>query len=164
MAQNDDLSRVWSLIEEIAVAMVVTHADGRTLRGRPMAARPDAAENAIYFLTDANAAKDDEIRRDENVCLAFADTAKHKYLSVTGRAEALSDRAKIRRHWSAFDKAFWRDADDPSIRLLCVRPEKAEYWERAGAVAIVIKMIAARAVGAKPDLGENEKVAFDPSR
>lgn len=160
MAQNDDLSRVWSLIEEIAVAMVVTHADGRTLRGRPMAARPDAAENAICFLTDAKAAKDDEIRQNENICLAFADTAKHKYLSVTGKAEIVNDRARIKKHWSMFDKAFWRDPDDPGIRLLCVRPEKAEYWERAGAVATVIKMIAAGAVGAKLDLGENKKVGF----
>ncbi|HLH12998.1 MAG TPA: pyridoxamine 5'-phosphate oxidase family protein, partial [Methylovirgula sp.] len=71
MAQNDDVARIWSLIGEIKVAMVVTHAEDRALRARPMAARPDAAENVIYFLTDASAAKDEEVRRDDNICLAF---------------------------------------------------------------------------------------------
>ncbi|HLH49316.1 MAG TPA: pyridoxamine 5'-phosphate oxidase family protein, partial [Roseiarcus sp.] len=74
--------------------------------------------------------------------------------------EILNDRGKIKQHWSAFDKAFWRDADDPNIRLLRVTPDKAEYWERAGAVATVVKMIAAGLAGKKPVLGDNEKIAF----
>ena len=159
MTQRDDVSHVWTLIEEIAIAMVVTHSEGRQLRARPMAARPDAPENIIYFLTDAAAAKDDEIRQDENICLAFADVKKQRYLSVTGRGEVANDRAGIRRHWSRYDKAFWRDADDPAIRLLCVYPEKAELWERGGAVATLVKMIAARLAGEAPKLGENAKIA-----
>ena len=155
---EDEVARVWSLIEDMSIAMVVTHAGGRTIRARPMAARADRTDNAIYFLTDADAAKDDEIRRDENVCLAFVDTSKQKYLSVTGRGEISNDRAKIKQYWSVFDKAFWNDADDPAIRLLKVQPEQAEYWERAGAVATTVRMIAAQMLGGRPNLGSNEKV------
>jgi general stress protein 26 len=155
---EDEVARVWSLIEDISIAMVVTHAAGQSMRARPMAARADRTENAIYFLTDADAAKDDEIRRDENVCLAFVDASKHKYLSITGRGEILNDRDKIKRVWSVFDTAFWRDADDPAIRLLKIVPEQAEYWERAGVLATTIKMIAAQTVGGRPNLGANEKV------
>lgn len=153
-----EVSHVWSLIEDISIAMVVTHAAGQTMRARPMAARADQAENAIYFLTDAEATKDDEIRSDENICLAFVDTGKQKYLSITGRGEILNDRDKIKRFWSVFDMAFWRDADDPGIRLLKVAPEQAEYWERAGILATTVKMIAAQAIGGRPNLGANEKV------
>ena len=155
---EDEVSRVWSLIEDISIAMVVTHAAGQAMRARPMAARADQAENAVYFLTDAEAAKDEEIRRDDNICLAFVDTGKQKYLSVTGRGEILNDRHKIKRFWSVFDTAFWRDADDPAIRLLKIAPERAEYWERAGVLATTIKMIAAQTVGGRPDLGTSEKV------
>jgi hypothetical protein len=36
-----DIDRVWALINELSVAMVVTHDSyGRTMRARPMAARP----------------------------------------------------------------------------------------------------------------------------
>lgn len=160
---EDEVSRVWSLIEDISIAMVVTRATGQTMRARPMAARADQAANAIYFLTDAEAAKDDEVRRDENVCLSFVDTNKQKYLSVTGRAEILNDRDKIKRFWSVFDKVFWSDADDPAIRLLKVQPEQAEYWERAGIVATAVKMIAAKVAGGTPDLGSNEKVDLNAS-
>jgi general stress protein 26 len=60
--------RVWSQMEELRVAMVVTHegASGR-LRGRPMAAHPAPQENAICFLTDSRATKDVEIIANNNV-------------------------------------------------------------------------------------------------
>ncbi len=31
--------------------------------------------------------------------------------------------------WTAFDQAFWPDADDPNIRVLKVTPGAAERWE-----------------------------------
>jgi general stress protein 26 len=158
MDQNKDGARIWSLIEGIGIAMVVTHA-GDALRARPMAARPEQSDNAIYFLTDTDAPKDNEIRDNDAICLAFADVKKNHYVSVTGRGEIVDDRAKIKQHWSTFDKAFWRDADDPAIRLLRVRPDRAEYWETAGAVVTVVKMIAAGLAGERPSLGDNEKVS-----
>jgi general stress protein 26 len=158
MNQQDNVARVWSLIAEVGIAMVVTHA-GDDLRSRPMAARPERDDDVIYFLTDADAPKDDEIRDNHAICLAFADIKKNRYLSVTGRGDIIDDRAKIKKHWSAFDKAFWRDADDPAIRLLRVRPERAEYWESAGAVVTVVKMIAAGITGGRPTLGDNEKIS-----
>jgi general stress protein 26 len=151
--------RVWALVKEIGVAMVVTHNDrGDELRARPMAARPDADDNAIYFLTDATAPKHHEVDRNPNICLAFSDIKGQKYVSVTGRGEMSNDRAGIKRFWSASDKAFWRDADDPAIRLLRVAPEEAEYWEGAGLIVSSVRMIASAITGAKADLGDNEKV------
>ena len=158
MAESD-VSRVWSLIEGIAIAMVVTHTD-QGLRARPMAARPVRSEAVIYFLTDAESAKDDEVHRDENLCLAFADKSKGQFVSITGQGEILNDREKIKQHWSIFDNAFWRDAQDPAIRLLCVRPQRAEYWKRDRVVVTAVKMIATKVTGRTLDLGTNEKVDF----
>ena len=45
-----DIDRVWNLIEDIPVAMVVTHdGQGRNMRARPMAARPAREEGASIF-------------------------------------------------------------------------------------------------------------------
>jgi general stress protein 26 len=83
-----DVDRVWTLINEIPVAMVVTRqGQGAHMRARPMAMRPTREEGAIYFLTDVDAAKADEVRRDETICLALADNKSQKYVSITGRAE-----------------------------------------------------------------------------
>ena len=149
------------MIKEISVAMVVTQdSDGQQMRARPMAARPLQAEGAIYFLTDADAPKDREIARNCCVCLALADNKKQKYLSISGRAEIIDDRDRIKKVWSVYDRAFWRDENDPRIRILCVRPESAEFWEGAGVAVTAVKLVAASLSGERVNLGDSEKVGF----
>ena len=156
-----DIDRVWTLLEEISVAMVVTHeGQGRNMRSRPMAARPAREEGAIYFLTDVDSPKASEIRRDETICLALADHKAKKYLSITGQAELIDDRNRIKQLWSIYDKAFWPDENDPRIRILRVRPESAEFWEGAGVMVTAVKLIAASVSGERINLGKNEKVGF----
>ena len=88
-----DIDRVWTLIDDIPVAMVVTHeGQGQHMRARPMAMRPARAEGVIYFLTDVDAPKAEEIRRNELICLALADNRSQKYVSITGHAEIIDDR------------------------------------------------------------------------
>jgi general stress protein 26 len=158
------LDRVWSLMQQIELAMVVTHdGHGDRLRGRPMAAHPAAQENAIFFLTDAGAAKDEEVDRNNNVCLAFADIKAQKYVSVTGLANLSNDRDKIRKLWSTADKAYWKDENDPAIRLLRVVPSFAEYWDSPGIVVSYVKMVGAALTGGRPERRDNEKVEFSGS-
>ena len=143
-----DIDRVWTLIGEIPVAMVVTHdGQGQHMRARPMAMRPVREEGAIYFLTDVDAPKAEEIRRNELVCLALADNKKQKYVSITGEAEIIDDRDRVKEIWSIYDKAFWPDKDDPRIRVLRVTPESAEFWEGAATVVTAVKLVAAIASG-----------------
>ena len=123
-----------------------------------MGARCDADANAIYFLTRSTANKDVEIDANANVCLAFANAGDQKYASVTGTATMSNDRAKIREIWSAFDKVWFKDADDPDIRLVKVTPAYGEYWDSPGALVTYVKMAVAATTGGKPDLGEHDKV------
>jgi general stress protein 26 len=157
--QANGTDRVWAHIETIRVAMVVTH-DGRgdELRARPMAARPSREENAIYFLTDAGSGKVGEVKENCSVCLVFADTKAQIFLSVTGQARLSNDRALVKKFWSVADKAFWRDENDPAIRVFRVEPLEAEYWEGSAALVTYVRMIAARMTGNKPDLHSNEMV------
>lgn len=156
-----DVDRVWTLINDIPVAMVVTHeGQGRHMRARPMAMRPAREEGAIYFLTDVDAPKAEETRRDETICLALADNKRQKYVSITGHGEIIDDRDRVKEIWSIYDKAFWPDKNDPRIRILRVTPENAEFWEGAGAVATAVKLVAAIALGERMNVGENEKVEF----
>ncbi len=156
-----DIDRVWTLINEIPVAMVVTRrGEGRHIRARPMAMRPAREQGAIYFLTDVDAPKAEEIRRDETICLALADNKSQKYVSITGYAEILDDRDRVKEIWSIYDKAFWPDKNDPRIRILRVTPESAEFWEGAGSIVTAVKLVAAIASGERTNIGENEKVEF----
>lgn len=161
MSHRHDQDRVWDLIDSIKFAMLVTHdGEGDELRARPMHAHGQREEDTIYFLTDRRHLKDDEIQINENICLAFADTGRQRYLSVTGTATVLDDRARVHDLWEASDKAYWDDENDPDIRVLRVRPSMAEFWDNPGRIVTSVKMAAAALTGTRPKLGDNRKVAL----
>ncbi len=154
-----DIDRTWELMKKIGFAMLVTH-DGDKLRARPMAAHVDRDANTIYFLTDARRHKDEEIARNPNINLSFADASDQKYVSVTGVAEVSNDRAKIKELFSMPAKAWWDSAEDPNIRVLKVTPDDAEFWDSPGTAISYVKMAAAAVTGTRPDIGTNRKVAI----
>ena len=155
----EDIDRVWDLMESISICMLTTW-DGEWTHARPMAAHVRRRDNAIHFLTDVRWHKDDEIARYPKVCLAFAESRAQKYVSLTGVAEVSNDRARIHELWSMPAKAWWDSAEDPNIRVLTVSPHDAEYWDSPGTLASYLKMAAAAVSDARPDLGENRKVAM----
>ena len=69
------------------------------MRARPMAMRPAREEGAIYFLTDVDAPKAEEIRRNETICLALADNKKPKirvdYRSCGDHRRSRSDQGNL---------------------------------------------------------------------
>jgi general stress protein 26 len=161
MSATYPTEKIWKLMEDVGIAMVATHSGhGDAVRARPMAARVESDDNAVYFLTDADAPKDDEIAHNANVCLAFADPKSQRFVSLTGKAEVFASATMAERVWRAADKAFWKDASDPRIRIIRVTPEQGEFWEGAGFVSSVVSMLIAGAKGGRPDLGENAKVAM----
>lgn len=155
--EQDMITQTWDLMEKIGFCMLSTRS-GDDIRARPMAAHLEPMENAIYFLTDAESTKDDEIARWPNVGLAFADSKGQKYVSITGTAELSNNREQIRELWSTPAKAWWENADDPSIRILKVTPKYAEYWNSPGTVVSYVKMLAAAITDTRPDMGDNAKV------
>jgi general stress protein 26 len=153
--------KVWDLIKNIDFCMFVTHC-GTTgdIRGRPMSSVIRPEEQAIYFLTDARQRKQNEIVENNHVCLAYADTSGHDYVSISGQATISDDRAKIADIWTPSAQAWWDGPDDPNIRLIRVIPSEAEFWDSPGAIVTYVKMAAAALTGNRPDLGENKKVSL----
>lgn len=161
MSHHSDRDRVWDLMESIGLCMLVTHdGAGDDLRARPMSAHVAREEEAVFFLSDVRQHKDDEIEINQNVCLAFADPGGQSYVSVTGTANVLDDRAKVAELWSTAAKAWWKSKDDPNIRVLRVMPSMAEFWDSPGKLVTSVKMAAAALTGRPPQLGENRKVAL----
>jgi general stress protein 26 len=154
-----DQDRVWELMKKVGFAMLVTR-DGDKLRARPMAAYVERKDGTIYFLTDARHHKDEEIARDPNVNLSFADAGKQTYVSVTGKATVSNDRAKIKELFGTPAKAWWDSAEDPNIRVLKIAPDDAEFWDSPGTVVSYVKMAAAAVTGTRPEMGDNRKVAM----
>jgi general stress protein 26 len=146
--------RVWELMQKIDFCMFVTW-DGEQQRARPLSARVDRDEHAIYFLVDKDGEKNGQIEQYPNVSLAFSDIGAMKFVTVAGTAPITNDREKIHELWSDFDKAWWDSENDPDIRLLTVTPEDAELWDSPGKLVATAKMLAAAVTGAKPQVGDH---------
>ena len=152
-----DIDRVWKLIDKIEICMLATR-EGDAIRARPMSAIARESESAIYFLTDIKGRKDEEIDQNGAVCLVFAKPESGKFLSVNGQARVLDDRALIGDLWSPAAEARWRGPEDPSIRVIEVTPEQAEFWEGPHGLVATIQMVIAASTAAPPIIGDQRKV------
>jgi general stress protein 26 len=160
MSDSKPSERIWALMQEIGVAMVVTHSGDGGMRARPMLARPENDDDAVYFLTDADAPKDREIANNSQVCLVFSDPQRKCYVSVMGTAEICADAEIAARIWTEGDGAFWKNAQDPRIRVIRVTPEHGEYWEEPGFLANVVSIMRSGAKNETRVAGDNEKVTM----
>ncbi|HEY8574866.1 MAG TPA: pyridoxamine 5'-phosphate oxidase family protein [Devosia sp.] len=149
--------RIWELADKIDICMFTTW-DGERQRSRPLSARVRREEHAIHFLVDAEGQKNWQVDKFPWVSCAWVDSGGHKYAVISGSAEVTNDRAKITELWTDFDKAWWDDASDPSIRLLTVTPDDGELWDSPNRAVAFAKMAVAAVTGTAPDFGDNAKV------
>ena len=149
--------RIWELAEKIDIGMFTTW-DGERQRSRPLSARVIREDHKVYFLVDVSAALNAQIERFPFVSCAWVDSSGHKYAVMSGLAKLSNDRETIARLWSDFDKAWWDDEHDPTIRLLSLTPEEGELWDSPGRAVALTKMAIAAVTGAAPDMGDNAKV------
>lgn len=149
--------RAWKIASDTRVAILFT-TDGEQQSARPMSVwvRPD--ENAICFLTAAGSAKVQATEQNETVTVFFAREGSNEYASFTGAAAVTNDRERIRELWTPFAKAWWDSAEDPSIRLLTVRPTQAEIWDGPNKLVAATLLLGAAVTGGKPKMGDHAKL------
>ncbi|MGH6866493.1 MAG: pyridoxamine 5'-phosphate oxidase family protein [Methyloceanibacter sp.] len=153
--------RVWEIVEKSGICMLTTHFSGG-LRARPMEARPDPEEDAIWFLTDRRGLKDDEIKTHPDVCLAFFYGPEKVYLSISGKATARRDPGRAQVLWNKKQEAWWEGPDDPNLLVMRVDPLRGEMWDGPSNSAIAaFEFAKARVTGQKPNVGEKRKVNVD---
>jgi general stress protein 26 len=159
MSQDNKIERVWDILDKHSVGMLTTRFDGG-LRARPLDARPDRDNGAIFFLTDIRGLKDDEIESHAEVCFTVIDPDDNAYLSVSGRASVTQDNISAAKIWKKADDVWWPDGpQDRHVRVLRIDPSIAELWDGpASSMVAALEFAKARLTGDKPNLGENRKV------
>ena len=117
-------------------------------------------DGTIWFFTSDNTHKIEEIEAQPKVNVAYAKPDDNTYVSVSGTAEVSKDRAKIEELWNPILKAWFPDGlDDPSLCLLKINIDQAEYWESpSGTLVQLFGFVKALATGESADWGENKKI------
>lgn len=150
---------IGKIIDDASAAFFVTRGSSDGLHGRPMAtAKVEDDLSAIWFACQKDSRVVAEVRADARVYLGFTNHTGSEWASINGTAAVVLDRAMIQALWNPMWKNWFDGPDDPSIALLRVDPQDAEYWDSGSRAVMLLKMAFAAVTGAKLSDGEHERV------
>lgn len=152
-----DYNNLHEMIKDIRIAMLTTMESNGCLRSIPMSTIKTECDGNVWFFTNFDSKKVDEIHQHGCVNVSYADIDKNKFVSISGGARVIKDKAKMEELWKPFLKAWFPEGlNDPNIALLCVKIEEAEYWDPKSSKMAQLWKIAKAAV-------KGEKMHYRPS-
>jgi general stress protein 26 len=162
------LKDLYDLIEGIEIAMFTTRRPDGHLVSRPMATQTQAEGTDLWFVTDVDTHKLDELEFDPHVNLAYYRDRTREWVSVSGTATVSQDRRAIhelyRPDWKAWfgDQGGVRDGgpDDPRIALILVDVHSVSYLKVNKPKPLVLFEVAKGMVtGTPPQIGEERHLS-----
>jgi len=131
-------------------AMLVSSGAGAEPHARPMAIAESDTDGTIWFLTGKDTQKVFEIAEHTETLAVMQSSSR--YLSVTGRARIVDDRARIHKLWKEPMRVWFDGKDDPNIVLIRLEPRFAEYWDNKGfsGVRLALRFAKAYVTGDSP--------------
>ena len=161
------LADLYDLIEGIEIAMFTTRRPDGRLVSRPMATQTQAEGSDLWFVTNIESNKLDELEFDPQVNLAYYRDRTREWVSVSGTAAISQDRRAIhelyRKDWKAWfgDEGGERDGgpDDPRLALILVDVESVTYLKVDKPQPVVLFEVAkGMLTGTPPDIGSQREV------
>lgn len=112
------------------VAMLTSSDSAGRLHARPMMTQQLDLDGDLWFFTGRDTDQADDIRARPQVNISSMLPREGRFISITGNAELVDDRAKAQQMWQpAYRAWFPGGVDDPDLVLLRVRIDMAESWE-----------------------------------
>lgn len=143
---------VLELLRSQRTAMVTT-LDGDKLVSRPMAPMHVDDDGTLWFFTEVDADKTDQVQANphSNVTFSHGD-----YLSVSGEASTVKDVELQKELWNDIVAAWIQcEPDDEKVAMLKVVPDSVAYWDTPNTAASLFDAVKAKATGEQPDVGES---------
>jgi general stress protein 26 len=163
MTPSKKIDDLYDLIEGIETAMFTTRRPNGQLVSRPMATQ-DRIEGAdLWFVTNVETHKLDELAMDPHVNCAYYNNKTREWVSVSGIAHISKNRARIRQFYKEDWKVWFGDEggemdggpNDPRLALIMVEAESATYMKVNKPKPIVLfEALKARVTGARLEIGD----------
>ena len=166
-SQDKQLDELYRLIEQIETAMFTTRRPDGRLVSRPMATQKQNPVADLWFVTDVESHKLDELEGDPHVNLAYFDTDSYEWVSVSGTARVSTDRERIRELYQPDWRAWFGTIDDtrdggpedPRLALVLVDADSVVYMRREKPKPVVLFEVAKGMVtGSRPEIGETRRL------
>jgi len=158
--QPGDLKKVNELIQSIRIALFTTVDHEGNFHTRPLQTMQVEPEGRLWFFTDWNSPKVDELEHDVRVSLGYANPSNNTYVAISGKGRLFRDREKAKQLWSIEQRAYYPEGpEDSRLALLQVQIERAEYWIAPGRLSYLVAAVEAVVTG-KPAgvVGESRKL------
>lgn len=146
----DAVKRMKDMVDDAGSCFFHTDGGAGPSRGvRPMSVREVDDIGNIWFLSASDSYKNRELAASPAVTLHFQAGAHAGFLALEGRAEVLTDRARIEALWNPLLRTWFTEGeDDPRITAICFVPERGYYWDNKHGGAIAgAKMMVGAAIG-----------------
>lgn len=167
LSTREKVEQYYDLIEDMQIAMMTSVNEDGALVSRPMATQKHASDGKLWFMTNTESHKVEELDKDPRVNLGFYKDRTREFVSISGHARVTKDRAKInalyRPDWKAWlgAESDVRDGgpDDPRIALIEVTPHSVSYLKLDRPAAFVVfSVLKGIATGEPPKVGEVGKL------
>ena len=130
--QQDDRETVTDLIARAQSAMLTTLTPDGELVSRPMAVQETEFDGDLWFFVSEDSDKVRQIMAHPRVNVSLSNDKKSEWISISGTAEVVHDRAKTKDLWAKPLETWFPDGPEtPGLALIKVRAESAEYWNAA---------------------------------
>ena len=157
------LEELYQLIDGIEIALLTTRTLEGALVSRPMQTQARRAGTDLWFMTNIDSGKIDELAFDPHVNLGYYKDGSREYVSVSGTARVTRDKQMIHQLYKPDWKAWLGDEgdernggpDDPRIALIEVEADSASYLKSTDSRLVTLfKVAKAIATGTPPKTGD----------
>jgi len=157
------LDQMYGLVEGFEIAMFTTRRPDGHLVSRPMATQARAAGADLWFVTEGETHKMDELEHDAHVNVSYYRDKTREWVSVSGTARVVRDRARIHELYRPDWKAWFpndgpgRDGgpDDPRLTLVAVDAHSVVYMvSNTPRPVVLFEVVKGMVTGKQPDVGE----------
>ena len=154
---DDQLSTVRSIMKDVRTCMFVTSAEGGHLHAAPMTTQEAEFDGDAWFIAKADSETVRNLTARPHVNVSYSGSTS--WVSVAGTAALVDDAAKKKELWNTFTEAWFPDGqDDPSVVVVKVSGDSAQYWDSPGRLAMTLSMVKARVSGTAPQAGDSDTV------
>jgi len=167
MAASKKIDELYDLIEGIETAMFTTRRPTGQLVSRPMATQDRIEGTDLWFVTNAETHKLDDLGLDPHVNCSYYNNRTHEWVSVSGLARVSRNGSRIRQLYQEGWKVWFGDEggerdggpNDPRIALILVEAELATYMKvNKWRPVILFSTLKAKVTGSRPVMGDVKEI------
>jgi general stress protein 26 len=165
------LDDLYKLIDGIEVAMVTTRRADGSLVSRPMQTQRRTTGTDLWFMTNVESEKFEELARDPHLNLSYYKNRTREWVSVSGRAILSRDRDLIDSLYQPDWKAWLGDVGDgrrdggphdPRIALILVEADSVVYSKTDRPAPLVLfQVVRSMITGDPPKVADLRELSRD---